>query len=588
MKPTAPLLLVLAVFLSVGCASTQADTPDSRPNIILIMTDDQGYGDIAAHGNTVIQTPHMDALYAQSVRLTDFHVDPTCSPTRAALMTGRYSMRTGVWHTIQGRSMLDPDEVTLAEVLRDAGYATGLFGKWHLGDAYPCRPEDQGFTTVLTHGGGGLGNLPDYWGNDYFDDHYRSNTDGWQQYPGYCTDVWFDQATAWIEERKDQDAPFFCYLPTNAPHGPFFAPESYIKMYEDMGLEGTHAAFYGMITCIDDNLGRLMAYLDEQGLAENTIVIFMTDNGSTAAPRRGTGEGAYNAGMRGYKGSSYEGGHRVPFFIRWPTGGIGGSTESARDIDALTAHFDLMPTLLDLCGVEAEPSVAEGYDGQSLAGVLRGDADPPSGRTIVVQSQRIEEPAQWRNFCVMTERYRLVNQDKLYDINQDPGQIEELDGEHTPYIISLSFFYGQWWDDLTANLPDVAYILGDDAANPTLLTTHDLHHDKPGHDGAPWHQVHAERNNPAAGFFLVDIAQPGRYRFTLHRFPPEHGGAAGASSATVTLGDQAATADADPEANAAVVELDLATAEHTRLRARLTHPDGTDRPAFFVEVERLD
>ena len=196
MKLDAAVLLGLLVACTLGCTTaTTSSRETARPNIILIMTDDQGYGDIAAHGNPTIQTPHTDALFRESVRLTDFHVDPTCSPTRAALLTGRYSMRTGVWHTIQGRSMLDPDETTLAEVLRDSGYATGMFGKWHLGDAYPCRPEDQGFDTVLTHGGGGLGNLPDYWGNDYFDDHYRSNTDGWQQHPGYCTDVWFEQAT---------------------------------------------------------------------------------------------------------------------------------------------------------------------------------------------------------------------------------------------------------------------------------------------------------------------------------------------------------------------------------------------------------
>ncbi|XAL98294.1 arylsulfatase [Phycisphaeraceae bacterium D3-23] len=595
MRPTAPLLLALLVFLAVGCASnptataTTADEP--RPNVILIITDDQGYGDIAAHGNPILQTPHTDALHAESVRLTNFHVDPTCSPTRAALMTGRYAMRTGVWHTIQGRSMLDPDEVTLAEVLRDAGYATGMFGKWHLGDAYPCRPEDQGFTTVLTHGGGGLGNLPDYWGNDYFDDHYRSNTTGWQQYPGYCTDVWFEQATQWIGGQKESDQPFFCYLSTNAPHAPYLAPESYVQPYRDAGLPEQHAKFYGMITCIDDNLGRLMAYLDQQGLAENTIVIYMTDNGTSAGWMEQESWPQYNAGMTGFKGSAYEGGHRVPCFIRWPGGGIGGSADRAKEIETITAHIDLMPTILELCWQPENPELAALMDGQSLVPMIRESQGARSANddwVYFVQSQRIERPAKWRTCCVMTDNYRLVNGAELYDLRNDPGQNEDLAARHPGRVAVMRGAYEHWWEDLTADLPDVAYILGDDAANPTTLTTHDLHHDEPGHDGAPWHQVHAERNRPGEGFFLVDIAQPGRYRFTLRRFPPEHGGATGAASATVSIAGQTATADADPEANAAVVELDLEPADHAQLRARLTQPDGTDRPAFFIEVERVD
>ena len=583
MKHIAPLLFCFLTLLATGC-TIDANVQVDRPNIILIMTDDQGYGDIAALGNPILQTPHMDALYAQSVRLTDFHVDPTCSPTRAALLTGRYSMRTGVWHTIQGRSMMSPDETTLAEVLQEAGYATGMFGKWHLGDAYPCRPEDQGFETVLTHGGGGLGNLPDYWGNDYFDDHYRSNTEGWQQYPGYCTDVWFEQATQWIDANKDE--PFFCYLPTNAPHSPYLAPDSYVQPYKEAGVPSPAAEFYGMITCIDDNLGRLMAYLDEQGLAQNTIVIFMSDNGSASGHTRYDDFVLYNAGMRAFKGSQYDGGHRVPCFVRWPAGGIGGDEVEARDVEALTAHLDWMPTLLQLCGIEREGETQ--YDGQSIAMALQGWGEAPTDRTLIVQSQRIEQPAMWRKCAMLTDRYRLVNGRELYDIEADPAQQHDLAKDQPEMVAQLRSVYEDWWAELNAELVDVAYVMGDDAANPTTLTTHDLHHDEPGHDGAPWHQVHAQRNNPAAGFFWVDVAQPGRYRFTLRRFPAEHGGATGAVSALVTVGGQQVRVECNPESTSAAVDLELIQGGRTQLRAALINANGEAHVAFFVEIERLE
>ncbi|MEE8467884.1 MAG: sulfatase-like hydrolase/transferase, partial [Planctomycetota bacterium] len=219
-------LLILS--LATACAQTDERRAGSLeptpPNVILVITDDQGYGDLAGHGNAMISTPHMDRLRRESVRLTDFHVDPTCSPTRSALMSGRYSTRTGVWHTIMGRSLMDGGEETLAEVFRANGYRTGMFGKWHLGDNYPTRPQDQGFEHVVWHHGGGVGQGPDYWGNDYFDDTYE--VDGqWQKFSGYCTDVWFREATAFIE--REDERPFFAYLSTNAPHGPFLVAESY-------------------------------------------------------------------------------------------------------------------------------------------------------------------------------------------------------------------------------------------------------------------------------------------------------------------------------------------------------------------------
>jgi arylsulfatase A-like enzyme len=229
------------------------------------MTDDQGYGDLGRHGNSMIRTPHLDALHGESIRLTDFHVDPTCSPTRAALLTGRYSTRTGVWHTVMGRSLLYEDEVTLADILARDGYRTGIFGKWHLGDNFPFRPEDRGFHDVVIHGGGGIGQTPDYWGNRYVDDHFLTNGT-WTPYEGYCTDVFFDQALRFIERNRDR--PFFAYIPTNVPHSPFIAPEGLDEAYRERGVPEPMASFYGMIENCDTNIGRLRAKLREWDLEE--------------------------------------------------------------------------------------------------------------------------------------------------------------------------------------------------------------------------------------------------------------------------------------------------------------------------------
>ncbi|MGB2821551.1 MAG: arylsulfatase, partial [Phycisphaerae bacterium] len=285
-------------------------SPGGKPNVVLVITDDQGYGDLGCHGNEVIRTPNIDRLHGESVRLTNFHVGPTCAPTRAGLMTGRYCNCTGVWHTIAGRSLIRRDEVTMADVFAAGGYRTGIFGKWHLGDNYPFRPQDRGFQDVLVHGGGGVSQTPDYWGNDYFDDTYfRSGVP--ESCTGYCTDVWFDEAMKFIEAGRDR--PFFCYLPTNAPHGPYNVADSYSRPYRGL-IPDQRANFYGMITNIDDNVGRLRAKLAELGIEENTILIWMTDNGTSAGCSLDENEfvrEGFNAGMRGMKGSAYDGGHRT-------------------------------------------------------------------------------------------------------------------------------------------------------------------------------------------------------------------------------------------------------------------------------------
>ena len=315
---------------SVSSAIPQTAKRDKKPNVVFVLMDDVGYGDLACLGNPVIKTPNIDALWEKSARFTDFHVSPTCSPTRCSLMTGRYCNEVGVWHTIHGRNLLSPSAATLADCFKSSGYRTANYGKWHLGDNYPCRPQDRGFDDAVVCGGGGIWQAPDYFGNDDEDDSYMHNGN-FQKYGGFSTDIFFQLTEDFILDAKKKDAPFFVYLATPAAHEPVWAKEKDAALYE--GVAGLpHAGFYGMIANIDENLGKLMRFLEDQNLANDTILIFASDNGT------GEGERVFNAGMRGAKSSPYEGGHRVPFFFYWPGGGI----MKGRDIPALTAHIDVI------------------------------------------------------------------------------------------------------------------------------------------------------------------------------------------------------------------------------------------------------
>ena len=404
-------------FPAVLCALLGSAFAADKPNVVLVITDDQGYYDIAAHGNEVIQTPALDKLWSESVRLTNFHVDPTCAPTRSALMTGRYSARVGVWHTIMGRSLMRRGEMTLAEVFEHSGYRTGMFGKWHLGDNYPYRPQHRGFDTAVYHGGGGVGQTPDYFGNDYFDDTYwhatRDKAGVPVKHKGYCTDVWFAECGKFIRAAAAEKKPFFAYLSTNAPHGPYLVADKYKKLYEGK-VKGNKAAFYGMITNIDENLARLRRMLADEGLARDTIVIFMTDNGTSAGDP---------GDMRGRKGSEYEGGHRVPFFIHWP-----GHYEGGRDVPQLTAHLDVLPTLTEICGLTPPREVA--IDGMSFKPLLDGEAADWPDRMLVVESQRIMYPEKWRKCSVMNDLGRLVNGKEFYTIRTDVSQKQDVADLH--------------------------------------------------------------------------------------------------------------------------------------------------------------
>ena len=563
-----------------GCANANQSraAAKSRPNVVLVMTDDQGYADLACHGNPIISTPNLDALHAQSIRLTDFHVSPTCSPTRAALLTGRCSNRTGVWHTIMGRSLLRKDETTIADVFATAGYRTAIFGKWHLGDNYPFRPQDRGFQDTLVHGGGGIGNAQDYWGNDYFDDTYFRNGKP-EKFTGYCTDVWFAEAMKFIE--KNSTHPFFLYLSTNAPHGPLHVPEKYAAPYRELGMTDHVARFYGMITNIDDNMGRLMKKLEHLDLEHNTILIFMTDNGTASAAK------VYNSGMRGRKGGKYDGGHRVPCFIRWPAGPL----RPARNIDRLTAHIDLMPTLIDLCALPAPTNLE--FDGKSLAPLITASQAPWPDRTIITDSQRIDHPKKWRKSAVMTDRWRLIDGKELYDIKADPGQKTDLAQKHPQTLANLRNQYEKWWADVSSRFDEYCeIIIGSPNQNPTMISSHDWHGEH-----LPWNQTHVRQARRQNGFWAIEVAASGRYEISLRRWPkeldapitapaPEGGQAVNIKKARLKIANFDQTIPVRPNEKAATFKTTLKPGK-TKLQAWFI--DNKEQPfgPYYVYIKHL-
>lgn len=470
-----------------------------KPNVVFILTDDQGYGDLACHGNPFIKTPYLDILHGSSLRFTNFHVSPCCSPSRAQLITGRYSSRTGVWHTVKGRSLLHKDEVTIADIFKTNGYKTAIFGKWHLGDNYPFRPQDNGFDEVLVFGGGGIGNIPDYWANDYYDDTYFHNGKP-EKYDGFCTDVWFNEALKFIENNKN--TPFFVYIATNAPHLPYVVPENYRKMYS--GIETGLQEFYGMITNIDDNIGKLREKLRQLKLEDNTVLVFMTDNGSSRGFLK------YNAEMRGGKGTPYDGGHRVPFFIYWPDGNI----KIGKDIDVLTGGIDLVPTLMEMCGLK-KPEGPE-LDGKSLVSLIKGDLDKWEDRTLVVDNQRVTYPRKYRQTSVMTQQWRWVDGKELYDINKDTGQQNDVASQFPDVVKKLKSEYAKWYEDVyLSTKKKYEIIIGSDKESPSFLTAHDLH------GAVVWNQDQVLAGKPCGGYWEIFVEKDGQYEISLRRWPKE-------------------------------------------------------------------
>jgi arylsulfatase len=451
------LLLTTLFALSSVIASGQP----ARPNVIVLLTDDQGYGDLGCLGNPVLKTPHLDKLHDESIRFTDFHVSPMCTPTRSQLLTGRDALANGATSVCSGRTFVRRELPMMAELFSAAGYRTGLFGKWHLGENYPHRPNDRGFQEAVYHLGWGITSTPDHWNNDYFDDVFRRNGRA-EPFKGYCTDVFFEEAQRWMKSCATAGRPFLCYLALNAPHGPFYVAQRYKEPYKHLAPDV--AGFFGMIANLDENMGRLEAMLRDSGLHENTILLFLGDNGGTG------GISVFNAGMRGAKASLYEGGHRVPCFIRWPAGNL----RAAGDVPSLTQVQDLLPTLVELCGVKVPRRTR--FDGVSLVPLLRGQQQPLlTQRMLVVQFSPLvrSDPEEW-DAAVLHRRWRLIKGTELYDLERDPGQQTNVAAEHPEQVKAMRAHYEKWWRAVRGGLTRFETIdVGSDAENPAVLTSMD-------------------------------------------------------------------------------------------------------------------
>ena len=514
--------LVSALGFLLATASAFA-APD-KPNVLIVLSDDHGYGDIGAHGHPFLKTPNMDKLYAESVRFTDFHVAPMCSPTRGQLMTGVDAMKNGCTAVFAGRSMVREDIPMLSNYFSDADYATGIFGKWHMGDSYPYRPQDRGFQEVLSFRAWGLPSLASNWENSTLNPKKSEATDYMDpvlahngvdtRYPGFSGDIWFTEAVKYMSACQQQNKPFFVYLPNNLAHSPNSVPEKYSAPYAALktwkGTDGQEvkldAKYYGQIANIDENMGRLEAFLTKSGLKENTIVLFLSDNGS----RSMSATEIFNGGMKGHKTEMWEGGHRVYCFFRWPQSGF----KHGRDVPELTEVQDIAPTLLELCGIK--PKNLYPMDGVSLGGLLRQEAWPHADRKIAIEYG--VSGKRWLDACVPSEKWRLLEDGQgLYNVADDLHQDRNVAGQNAGVFQSLNSFYDEWYKRAFADFSKIRYIhLGHPGIPEVILYASDW-------QGIPCDNPGALAKATATGKWDIQVETAGDYRVELSRWPFESG-----------------------------------------------------------------
>tara|TARA_Y100000814_G_scaffold118007_1_gene84436 strand:+ start:415 stop:2160 length:1746 start_codon:yes stop_codon:yes gene_type:complete len=487
--------LTLLLFMSV-LSPLVAD----RPNVIILITDDQGFGDLSCHGHPILETPAFDTLHRESVRLDNFHVAPVCTPTRSELMTGLYALRNKASTVPSARNWMRRDIVTLPDIFLANGYATGLFGKWGLGDAYPNRPMDRGFKHSIWHKGWGLASENEY-DNDYYYTRYLDGTEV-KYSDRFCANLWFDEAMKWMAQKLETEQPFFAYIALNTPHSPFHPLEEDYQKYKDKVDDERVAKFYGLISNADENFGRLENWLEQRDAKDNTIVLFMNDNGTAL------GDGIYNAGMRGKKGSGYEGGHRAFCFLRWPNGNLG----SPRTIGTVAHVVDLVPTFVDWLNFKL-PATAKPFDGLSLVPVFT-DATALDDRKAIVQFGGRTKPEKYFRSSVMWKDWRLQGDSELYNLDIDPSQAVNVFSEYPDIARELKAHYDAYWASIEASIDVIEpIVVGNSAEAVTQLTC------------ANWFEADFDNREKVAGAdsmggpWHIEIERSGNYRVQLSRWP---------------------------------------------------------------------
>ena len=472
-----------------------------RPNVIIVFTDDQGYGDLSCHGNPILETPHFDKLHRESVRFGNFHVAPVCTPSRSELMTGLCAMRNKAGMVPAGRNLMRRDIVTMPEVFAANGYATGLFGKWHLGDTYPHRPMDRGFQRVVWHKGWGLASEIEY-DNDYYYTRYLDEMEV-KYSDRFCANLWFDEAMKWMDQQIEAKQPFFSYIALNTPHSPFHALEEDYNKYKDQVEDPDVAHFFGLISNADDNYGKLDRWLEKRGIKDDTIIVFMNDNGSSR------GDKIYNAGMRGKKGSGYEGGHRAICFIRWPNGGLG----TPRTVNNLSHITDILPTFADLLDFDV-PQTGDPFDGVSLKPILRNLDKVDDSRKVIVQFGGRVRPQKYYRSCVIWKNWRLNGHSELYDLGKDPGQKKDVSAQHPEIVRELKRHYDAYWASIEASIDVIEpMVIGNPAEPYTDLTSNN------------WVEVDFDNRgkvagaNSLGGAWQIEVEKGGEYVIRLSRWP---------------------------------------------------------------------
>ena len=529
MKNWLPSVLGALILCMSGPASAGGDDA-SLPNVVIVIADDQGWGDLSAHGNPILRTPRLDALRQRAVRFDRFYADPLCAPTRAALLTGRYPLRTGVRGVTRGGETMRSEEVTIAEVLREAGYATGAFGKWHNGAHFPQNAKGQGFDTFF---GFEEGHTNIYFDADLLRDGKPEAT------RGYITDVVTDEAAAFIAARRD--APFFAWVAFNTPHAPFQVPDADFDRYAALGLDPKLAAIYGMVENIDRNVGELLDA--EAGNGRETIFVYLSDNGPNGA--------RYNDGLHGTKGGVDEGSVRVPMFMLLPGG------QGPRVIETPAAHIDLLPTLAGLLSVGTAGTLP--LDGIDLSSLVRGEgsAEEVADRLLFAHRTTNEEVLRTPG-TVRDARYRATLQEgaeswQLYDLLADPGQTRDLADIFPARTEALAAAWTRWFDDVTERAPSWPKIeIGHAEAPVVRLPAHEAH--LSGADvrygeihGWSHDWIYGWNANARASWF-IEVVDPGTYEVSLLA-----GGEGQGAAASVKVGPAALSRQIDSLLPAPVV-----------------------------------